>query len=209
MSELLAQSPVIPVVAIDDADKAVDLAEALLRGGIQAIEVTLRTDDAVKAIRNIKRSCPDMIMGVGTVLTPDDVLKSVDAGADFLVSPGVSPKLEDALLRSGLLSLPGVATPSEALTRYEAGFEIVKLFPAEAVGGQNLLKSMYAPMPMLRFMPTGGVRPANMRDYYSLPNVVSVGGTWIATRDEINQSDWTDIEDRARAAMDGLAELMG
>ena len=201
MPSILSNYPVIPVVAIDDPAGAVDLARALQRGGIHAIEVTLRTERAIEAVANIKKTCPDMCMGVGTVLTPDDVKSAVDAGADFLVSPGVSPKLEAALLASGILALPGTASPTEALSRYEAGFEMVKLFPAEAVGGAALLKAMYSPMPKVQFMPTGGVRISNMMDYYSLPNVFAVGGTWIAKQSDINNGHWDVIEANARQAM--------
>jgi len=197
----LSQSPIIPVVAINNPDHGVPLAKTLKRGGIEAIEVTLRTPQAIDAIKAIKNTCPDIFLGVGTVLTPDDVRAAVDAGADFLVSPGVSPKLEAALLESGLLALPGVATPSEALARFDAGFEILKLFPAEAVGGVPILKSMYGPMPKLQFMPTGGVRPSNMNSYYDLPNVISVGGTWIATESAIDNQNWALIEDNCKSAL--------
>ena len=202
MSNLLVNSPVIPVVAIEDSDNAVGLCEALQEGGIQAIEVTLRTSTAIQSIRAIKKHCPDMILGVGTVLTPDDVSRSEDEGVDFLVSPGLSPKLQKALQTTDLLVLPGTATPSEALTAYEAGFDKVKLFPAGAVGGAALIKSVYAPMPNISYMPTGGVRLANMNDYLSLPNVYAVGGTWIASTALINAKDWATIRGNAQDAMD-------
>lgn len=206
MSDLLSKSPVIPVVAIEDPAHAVALCEALQRGGINAIEVTLRTSRAIEAITEIKKHCPKMILGVGTVLTPDDVARSEDTGSDFLVSPGLSPKLQAALQATELLVLPGTATPSEALSAYEAGFEKVKLFPAGAVGGANLIKSVYAPMPNISFMPTGGVRVTNMNDYLSLPNVYAVGGTWIASQALINAQDWDTIETNARDAMDMAAK---
>ncbi|WP_371398262.1 bifunctional 4-hydroxy-2-oxoglutarate aldolase/2-dehydro-3-deoxy-phosphogluconate aldolase [Fretibacter rubidus] len=205
MSDLLSKSPVIPVVAIDNPAHAVALCEALQRGGINAIEVTLRTEKAIEAITEIKKHCPKMILGVGTVLTPDDVLRSEDTGSDFLVSPGLSPKLQAALQATELLVLPGTATPSEALSAYEAGFDKVKLFPAGAVGGANLIKSVYAPMPNISFMPTGGVRVSNMNDYLSLPNVYAVGGTWIASQALINAQDWDAIEKNAKDAMDMAA----
>ena len=145
MSNLLVNSPVIPVVANEDSDNAVALCEALQEGGIHAIEVTLRTSTAIQSIKAIKKHCPNMILGVGTVLTPDDVSRSEDECVDFLVSPGLSPKLQKALQATDLLVLPGTATPSEALTAYEAGFDKVKLFPAGAVGGAALIKSVYAP----------------------------------------------------------------
>jgi len=201
LADLLSGSPVIPVVAIKSAKHGVKLAETLLDNGVNAIEITLRTEAALDAIKTIKKACPNMIMGVGTVLTPQDVTDSVNIGADFLVSPGMSPKLEDAMLKSGLLSLPGIATPSEALTRYEAGFEMVKLFPAAVVGGVPMLKGMYAPMPHLRFMPTGGVRLSNMMDYLELPNVVSVGGTWIAPQADIENENWDKIAQNCQDAL--------
>ena len=201
MSDLLNQCPVIPVVAIEDPDNAVELCHALNRGGINAIEVTLRTEKAIAAIKEIKKHCPKMILGVGTILLPDDVLASEDAGADFLVSPGLSPNLKTALQKTNLLALPGTASPSEALSAYEAGFQKVKLFPAEAVGGAQLLKSIQAPMPKVMFMPTGGVRTSNMRSYLDLPNVYAVGGTWIATMDDIRNRDWASVEKKAAEAV--------
>lgn len=205
MSDLLAGSPVIPVVAIEDPANAVELCRALQRGGINAIEVTLRTSTAIQSLKAIKEECPDMILGVGTVLTPDDVKLSEDVGASFLVSPGLSPKLQSALQATELLVLPGTATPSEALRAYEAGFDKVKLFPASAVGGAALIKSVYAPMPNISYMPTGGVRLANMNDYLSLPNVYAVGGTWIASTALINARDWGAIEKNAQDAMEQAA----
>ncbi len=201
MSDLLKTSPVIPVVAIENPDNAVELCLALNRGGINAIEVTLRTSKAIAAIKEIKKHCPKMILGVGTILTPDDVLASEDAGADFLVSPGLSPDLKVALQKTKLLALPGTASPTEALTAYEAGFHMVKLFPAEAVGGVKLLKSIQAPIPKVMFMPTGGVRTSNMRSYLDLPNVYAVGGTWIATMNDIENRDWASVEQKATEAV--------
>lgn len=201
MTKLLSNSPVVPVVAIEKNEDSIGLCESLLRGGIEAIEVTLRTENALKAIKTIKTKCPNMILGVGTVLTPKDVKAAEDAGADFLVSPGLSPVLQNAFQNTELLVLPGTASPSEALSAYEAGFDMVKLFPAEAVGGAALLRAMYSPMPKIKFMPTGGVRPSNMQDYLSLPNVYAVGGTWIAKQDDIRNGKWDLIENNAKEAM--------
>jgi len=201
MSDLLSKCPIIPVVAIDNADHAVGLCQALQKGGVNAIEVTLRTEQALQAIKNIKAECPDMILGVGTVLTEADVKKSEDAGADFLVSPALSPKLLPALQATELLVLPGTASPTEALCAYDAGFEKVKLFPAEAVGGAALIKSIYAPMPKIHFMPTGGVNLGNMMSYYSLPNVYAVGGTWIARGADINAQNWDVITANCEEAL--------
>ncbi|MEP1230513.1 MAG: bifunctional 4-hydroxy-2-oxoglutarate aldolase/2-dehydro-3-deoxy-phosphogluconate aldolase [Litorimonas sp.] len=201
MSNILVNSPVIPVVAIEDPNTAVNLCSALQRGGIHAIEVTLRTAKAIEAIAQIKKHCPKMVLGVGTVLTPDDVSKCEDVGADFIVSPGLSPKLLARLQKTDLLVLPGTASPSEALSAYEAGFHKIKLFPAEAVGGAALIKSIFAPMPKISFMPTGGVRTTNMMSYLSLPNVYAVGGTWIASQNNLNARNWGAIETNAREAM--------
>ena len=201
MSKLLNQSPVIPVVMIENPERAVPLCEALQRGGINAIEVTLRTEKAIEAISLIKEKCPEMILGVGTVLTPDDVSRSEDTGANFLVSPGLTPKLRERFKTTDLLVLPGTATASEAMSAYEAGFHKVKLFPAGAVGGFNLIKSLASPLPNVKFMPTGGVRASNMNDYLSLPNVYAVGGTWIATKDDINNGAFDDIETKAAEAI--------
>ena len=204
--DLLKGCPVIPVVAVEDAGRAVDLARALQRGGIYAIEITLRTEAGLESISRVAKEVPDMVVGVGTVTTPDDVKASEDAGARFLVSPALGPKLQKALLDSPLPALPGTASPTEAFSAYEAGFTHLKLFPAGAVGGAALLKGMHAPLPMLRFMPTGGVRLDNMLDYLSLPNVYAVGGTWIAKSDAISSGDWGGIEARAREAMAKAAE---
>jgi len=207
MSNLLSQSPVIPVVAIEDPANAVPLCEALQRGGINAIEVTLRTAKGIEAIAEIKKHCPDMIVGVGTVLTPEDVKRSEDVGVDFIVSPALSPELQASLEKTDILVLPGTASPSEALSAYEAGFHMMKLFPAGAVGGIGLLKSIQAPMPNLMFMPTGGVRTTNMKEYLELANVYAVGGTWIANTDDINNQKWDEIEAKAAEAMEIAASL--
>ena len=207
MAEVLKGCRVVPVVAVADADHAVPLAEALLAGGITAIEITLRTEAGLRAIANVARALPEMTVGVGTVTTPDHVRASEDAGAQFLVSPALGPRLQRALLDSPLPALPGTASPTEAFSAWEAGFTHLKLFPAGAVGGAALLKGMHAPMPMLQFMPTGGVRLDNMADYLSLPNVYAVGGTWIAKSDAIADGDWKGITARAREASDAAGAL--
>lgn len=209
MSDILAGCPVVPVVAVNDPASAVPLAEALLAGGIRSIEITLRTDTALESIRAVAKHVPDMVLGVGTVTTPDEVKACEDAGAQFLVSPALAPRLQSALQDTDLIVLPGTATPSEALTAYEAGFTRMKLFPAAVVGGVAMLKGIGAPMPQLRFMPTGGVKPDNMAEYLALPNVYAVGGTWIAKSDAIDAGDWSGITERARAAMDIAQEVLG
>jgi len=200
IADELATLGIVPVITIEDVAAAAPLAAALERGGLPVAEVTLRTPDALAALRAMKRAAPSLLVGAGTLRTPRDVEAAVAHGADFLVSPGTTPALERALLESGRLAIPGVATPSEALARAEAGFSLLKLFPAEAVGGRALLRSLAGPLPELRFVPTGGIDAARAPDYLALPNVVAIGGSWIAERSAIRSGDWAGIEARARAA---------
>ena len=201
MTSILSNAPIIPVVTIDNPENALALADVFLESGIGAIEVTLRTEKALECAKIIKKKASDLVLGIGTIVSPDDVSGSIDAGADFLVSPGASPLVEKAMLDSNILALPGVATPTEAMARYESGFKIMKLFPAEVVGGVAMLKSINDPLPHLKFMPTGGVRLSNMISYYSLPNVISVGGTWIATREDISNKKWSIIAKKCQEAV--------
>lgn len=197
---LLDLAPVIPVVVIDDAAAAVPLARALVAGGLPAIEVTLRTASGLEAIARIAAEVPDAVIGAGTVRTPADVAASVAAGAKFLVSPGTTPALVDAMAASGTPFLPGVATASEAMALAERGLTELKFFPAEAAGGLPYLKSLAGPLPEVRFCPTGGVRPETAPDYLALPNVGCVGGTWLTPADALASGDWSRIEKLAAEA---------
>ncbi|WP_214317181.1 bifunctional 4-hydroxy-2-oxoglutarate aldolase/2-dehydro-3-deoxy-phosphogluconate aldolase [Nonomuraea sediminis] len=197
---LLDLAPVIPVVVIDDAAGAVPLARALVAGGLPAIEVTLRTAGGLEAIARIAAEVPDAVIGAGTVRTPADVAASVAAGAKFLVSPGTTPALADAMAASGTPFLPGVATASEAMALAERGITELKFFPAEAAGGRPYLKSLAGPLPEVRFCPTGGVRPETAADYLALPNVGCVGGTWLTPADALASGDWSRIEKLAAEA---------
>ncbi|MFI6602623.1 bifunctional 4-hydroxy-2-oxoglutarate aldolase/2-dehydro-3-deoxy-phosphogluconate aldolase [Nonomuraea sp. NPDC050536] len=197
---LLDLAPVIPVVVIDDAATAVPLARALVAGGLPAIEVTLRTAAGLEAIARIAAEVPDAVIGAGTVRTPAGVRASVAAGAKFLVSPGTTPALVDAMTASGTPFLPGVATASEAMALAERGITELKFFPAEAAGGLPYLKSLAGPLPEVRFCPTGGVRPETAPDYLALPNVGCVGGTWLTPADALASGDWARIEKLAAEA---------
>lgn len=192
--------PAIPVVVIEDAARAADLAAALLAGGIKAIEVTLRSEAALKSIEAIARSAPDMLLGAGTVLSPEDVRRCVDAGARFLVSPGSTPRLLDAAEASGLPFLPGAVTASEAMALRERGYRRLKFFPADAAGGITALKGLAGPLPDLSFCPTGGVGAGNAAEYLALKTVFAVGGSWLAPADAIAKGDWARIESLARDA---------
>jgi len=194
---------VVPVVTIDDAASAVPLARALRDGGLDVVEVTLRTSAAVEAIRRIASELPDVLVGAGTVLTRDQAEDSIAAGSRFLVSPGLTPSLAEAGLAASVPLLPGIATASEAMEAAEHGFTFMKFFPAEAIGGAAALKALAAPLPHLRFCPTGGIDAAKAATYLALPNVVCVGGSWMAPADAVKAGDWTKITCLAAAASSG------
>ena len=192
-------APVIPVIVIKDAAKAEGLARALVSGGLPVLEVTLRSEAALDAIRAMS-TVEGGHVGAGTVLTPDDAKRAKDAGAKFAVSPGLTDRLIAACEDLELPLLPGAVTASEVMRAADAGFDMLKFFPAEAVGGAPALKSLAGPLPKISFCPTGGVSPQNARDYLGLPNVVCVGGSWIVTDADVAAENWQAIEARARTA---------
>lgn len=197
---VLTRAPVVPVLVIDDAKSAVPLARALVAGGLTALEVTLRTPAALEAIKAIADEVEGADIGAGTVLTPGQLEACVKAGAKFLVSPGCAPDLLDAAKDSPAPLLPGVATASEAMQIMERGYTHMKFFPAEQAGGAPYLKALSSPLADLRFCPTGGVSLKNAADYLSLPNVVCVGGSWVAPKQAVVDGDWETIETLARDA---------
>lgn len=197
--DLCKLAPVIPVIVIRDAAKGGDLARALVAGGLPVLEVTLRSDAALDAIRAMAKVEGGHV-GAGTVLTPDDAKRAKDAGARFAVSPGLTDRLIDTCADLELPLLPGAVTASEVMRAADAGFDMLKFFPAEAVGGAPALKSLAGPLPKISFCPTGGVSLKNAGDYLALPNVVCVGGSWIVTDDDVNAGNWQAIEERARIA---------
>ncbi|WP_447006396.1 bifunctional 4-hydroxy-2-oxoglutarate aldolase/2-dehydro-3-deoxy-phosphogluconate aldolase [Saccharothrix isguenensis] len=199
-ADLLALSPVIPVVVVDDASHAVPLAQALLRGGVRVIELTLRTPAALAAIERVAAEVPGIVIGAGTVTTPEHAEQAAKAGAAFLVTPGSTDRVLDAAEDTGLPFLPGVATVSEAMRLVERGLTSLKFFPAEAAGGVDYLKSIGGPLPGLRFCPTGGITPESAPRYLALPNVGCVGGSWLAPKDALASGDFARIEELARAA---------
>lgn len=192
--------PTIPVVVVENAEDGPPLAKALLRGGVRAIEVTLRSPAALDAIKAIAKDAPDIFLGAGTVLTRDDMVRAVAAGAKFLVSPGATQALLEAGEASKTPYLPGAATASEAMALRELGYERLKFFPADAAGGRNGLKGLAGPLPDLGFCPTGGVNGENAAEYLNLPNVFAVGGSWLAPIDLMRKRDWEGVEALARAA---------
>ena len=199
-SKVARQSRVVPVLVLPDASKAERLAEVLGGNGLKVLEVTLRTPAGLASIEAMKRVSGDLIVGAGTVLTPEDARRAIDAGADFLVSPGLTPALLAGLNDAQPIMIPGVATASEAMMRQEEGFTLLKLFPAVAAGGLNALKGLAGPLPELRFMPTGGISEQNAADYLAQPNVVAVGGSWIVSADDLKEGQWDKIAAKAQQA---------
>ncbi|WP_030586101.1 bifunctional 4-hydroxy-2-oxoglutarate aldolase/2-dehydro-3-deoxy-phosphogluconate aldolase [Streptomyces anulatus] len=201
-ASVLDLAPVVPVVVLHDAADAVPLARALVAGGLPAIEVTLRTPAALESIRTMAAEVPGAVVGAGTVISPEQVRDTVDAGARFLVSPGWTDALLEAMKASGVPFLPGVSTTSEVVALLERGVREMKFFPAEAAGGTAYLKALSAPLPRARFCPTGGISLASAPSYLALPNVGCVGGSWMVPGDAVAAKDWDRV---ARLAAEAAA----
>jgi 2-dehydro-3-deoxyphosphogluconate aldolase/(4S)-4-hydroxy-2-oxoglutarate aldolase len=197
--EICAMAPVIPVIVVEDAGSAAPLAEALVAGGLPVLEVTLRTQAALEAIRRMA-AVPGGVVGAGTLLTPADVKAAKAAGAVFGVSPGITDTLVAACEAEGLPLLGGVATVGEAMRMLERGYDAAKFFPAEPNGGVPALKAFAGPLPQMGFCPTGGVSVGNAPAYLALPNVLCVGGSWVADPKLVRAGRWDEIEALARAA---------
>lgn len=194
-AQAIRSSGVIPVVVIEDASKAVPLANALLEGGINAIEITLRTAAGLEAMRRIRQEAPEMLLGAGTVLTPDQARQSAEAGATFGVAPGCDPDVVNAAKDAGLDFAPGIMTPSDVSTALKLGCVSLKFFPAESAGGVSHLKSLAAPFVHLgvQFVPTGGISEKTVAGYLSLPYVLAVGGSWLTPKSLVNEDKWSEI----------------
>ncbi len=207
LNELLKR-PVIPVIVIDDANDAVPLAEALLAGGMDVIEVTCRTAAAPQALANIKKALPEMMLGAGTVVTPDQAKMCVDTGVSFGLAPGLNPDTIEFFQENDTLFIPGVMTPSEIEAGLALGLKMLKFFPAGAAGGVNMLKNLGAPYAPLgvKFCPTGGLSLDNMNDYLSLPTVSAIGGSWLATKQQIADKQWDVITQQVKDALAKAAE---
>ena len=193
LREMLADVHVLPVLTVHDAEDAVPLARALHAGGLEAIEITLRTDAALEAIERVRTEMPEMLVGAGTVNNENLMASASNAGAAFAVSPGLTGGLVAASRHHELPLLPGVATASEAMTAAAAGLDFLKLFPAQAIGGTALLKSLAGPLPGISFCPTGGIGQASFRDFLALPNVLCVGGSWMVPKAALAAKDWPAI----------------
>lgn len=197
LAELLALGRVIPVITIDRLEDAVPLARALVAGGVQLLEITLRTPAGLAGAEAIIRHVPGAVVGIGTVLTPADLRQAVDIGARFALSPGATPALLDAAAAASIPFLPGVATASELMEAMARGFDTAKFFPAASAGGLAYLKALAGPFPHARFCPTGGITEANVAEWLAQPNVVAVGGSWLTPGAEIAAGQWDAIGARA------------
>lgn len=200
LTPILKAAPVVPVLIIEDFHTAVPLARALVAGGLTAIEVTLRTPAALDCIKAIAAEVEGAHVGAGTILDARQMEAAVAAGSTFMVSPGAGPRLIEAAADCPVPLLPGIATAGEAMTLMEAGYRAMKFFPAEPAGGAPYLKALASPLPEVMFCPTGGVSPKNAAAYLALPNVVCVGGSWVAPAEAVRAGDWEGITALARAA---------
>jgi len=201
LEKILRASPVLPVIALDRLEQALPLAEALLKGGVPSLEITLRTPVALEAIRAIRQAFPQAHVGAGTVTTPEALRQAGDAGAVFAVSPGLTRPLLEAAAAGSLPLLPGVMTPTEVMTAVDAGFRILKLFPASQAGGIAMLKALAGPFRNVLFCPTGGITAESAPAYLSQPNVVCIGGSWLTPRTLLDAGDWKTITGLARQAV--------
>ena len=205
----ISDTGIIPVVKIDNAKDAVPLANALRKGGINCAEITFRTDAAEESIRLIHEAFPDMLIAAGTVLTPKQADKAIEAGATIIVSPGLNPTVVKHCNDKGYLIIPGICTPSELEQAMSLGLSYVKFFPAEAAGGVKMIKAMSAPYGAIKFMPTGGISVANVADYLNCKAVFACGGSWMVPADKIAEGKFDEIEALTKEASDLLKEIRG
>lgn len=192
---------IIPVIALDHVEDAAPLAKALCDGGLPCAEVTFRTAAAEESIRIMSEQFPEMLVGAGTVLTTEQVDRAVNAGAKFIVSPGLNPKVVKYCVDKGIPVTPGCSNPSDVEVAIELGLEVVKFFPAEAAGGLNMIKSMAAPYTKMKFMPTGGINAKNLTNYLDFKKIIACGGSWMVPGDLINAGEWDKIEQLTREAV--------
>jgi 2-dehydro-3-deoxyphosphogluconate aldolase/(4S)-4-hydroxy-2-oxoglutarate aldolase len=201
--EVLNAGPVVPVIVIKKIEHAVPLAHALLKGGIKVLEITLRSEVAVEAIRLVSREVPEALVGAGTVASLEDLKAVTEAGAVFALSPGMTPRLLTAANQGPIGLIPGISTASELMLGMELGYSEFKFFPAEAAGGVRTIKSIGGPFPQITFCPTGGISEKNYNDYLALDNVACVGGSWIVPSQSIETEDWDTITELAKKAVAG------
>ena len=212
MNEVLmkiGQMGIVPVVVLNDVKNAVPLAQSLINGGLPCAEVTFRTEPAQQSIAEISKNFPQMFVGAGTVLTTEQVDRAVDAGAKFIVSPGFNPKVVEYCIKKGYPVTPGIMTPTELEMALEFGLDVVKFFPAENAGGLKMIKAMAAPYTKMKFMPTGGINPQNVREYLQCDKILACGGSWMVKGDLINSGNFAEIEKLTKEASQIVKEIRG
>ncbi|MCZ4339815.1 bifunctional 4-hydroxy-2-oxoglutarate aldolase/2-dehydro-3-deoxy-phosphogluconate aldolase [Shewanella colwelliana] len=202
--DIFKRSPIVPVMVINKIEDAVPLARALVAGGISVLEVTLRTPCALEAIAKIAKEVPEALVGAGTILNEAQLKQAIDAGAQFVITPGATTDLLKAAMAGTVPLIPGVASISEVMAGMELGYTNFKFFPAEASGGVNALKAFSGPLANIRFCPTGGITPSSYKDYLALSNVDCIGGSWIAPTDAMEQGDWARITQLCKDAISGI-----
>lgn len=200
---------VVPVVVLNDAEDALPLADALVKGGLPCAEVTFRTSAAKESIRRMTEKYPDMLVGAGTVLTTEQIDQAVEAGAKFIVSPGFDPEIVDACIKKEIPIFPGCITPSEVAQAVKRGLQVVKFFPAEQFGSVETIKALAAPYTMIKFMPTGGVNAKNLKDYLSCDKIICCGGSWMVKGDLIKAGEFDKICEMTKEAVGLIADIRG
>lgn len=205
----IGETGIIPVVVLNRVTDAEALAESLIKGGLPCAEVTFRTDAAEDSIRAIAKKFPEMFVGAGTVLTTEQADRAVDAGAKFIVSPGLNPKVVEHCLKKNYPITPGIMTPSELEIALGFGLDVVKFFPAENAGGLKMIKAISAPYTMMKFMPTGGINTTNVRDYLACDKILACGGSWMVKGDLINAGDFAKIQELTKEAAAIVKEIRG
>lgn len=210
MSDVLKElslAGIVPVIQIENPDDAVPLCKALRDGGLPVAEITFRTAAAEEAIRNVHQELPDIILGAGTVLNPQQVDRAIDAGATYIVSPGLNPRTVQHCQNRNIPIVPGCANPSDVELAIELGLNTVKFFPAEALGGLRVIKAMSGPFPQLQFMPTGGINEKNLLEYLSFDRIIACGGSWMVPSDAVSAKDWARVEKLTKTAVELLLGL--
>ena len=201
LAAVLKSAPIVPLVQSNDPDEAVKISEALLKGGLKVLEVVLRTDEAFECLEKIAQEFPDVQVGAGTVLSADHAKRTLECGAKFIVSPGLTDGVVEIALSNDVPVLPGIATASELQKAWNMGLRTVKLFPASLAGGPNMIKALSSVFRDVSFMPTGGVKPANLSDYLSIPAVIACGGTWLTPKDQIAAGNFSAVTELAEQAL--------
>ena len=201
LAAVLKSAPIVPLVQSNNPDEAVKISEALLKGGLKVLEVVLRTDEAFECLEKIAKEFPDVQVGAGTVLSADHAKRTLDCGAKFIVSPGLTDGVVEVALSNDVPVLPGIATASELQKAWNMGLRTVKLFPASLAGGPNMIKALSSVFRDVSFMPTGGVKPANLSDYLSIPAVIACGGTWLTPKDQIAAGNFAAVTELAEQAL--------